>query len=368
MPLATTRPQGVVVVGAGLVGLTTAWLLSRQGHRVTLLDPALAGTPQPTSGSSAALGLLMAQVFHRSSGRAWRLRQQSLALWRSWLGELGRRGHPLPCRQGLLLLAANASDLERQQRLAADKARLGIELAPWGTDRLADLRPALPGAPLGGLLSQQDGQIDPGAVMAALLAEARQAGLVAIADSLLALERGGRWRLHLAAGGSLQTPWLVLAAGLGSAPPLAGLVPPLAMQPPLALQPVLGQALELELAEAPRWNWPGAVVWRGLNLVPRPDLPGGRRLWLGATLEPGIDADAAALADLRQLGGDAPSWLRQARVVRQWQGLRCQPLGRPAPLLEQPEPGLLLACGHHRNGVLLAPASAAWIGQRIEAG
>ena len=45
MPLATTRPQGVVVVGAGLVGLTTAWLLSRQGHRVTMLDPALAGTP-----------------------------------------------------------------------------------------------------------------------------------------------------------------------------------------------------------------------------------------------------------------------------------------------------------------------------------
>jgi glycine/D-amino acid oxidase-like deaminating enzyme len=29
---------------------------------------------------------------------------------------------------------------------------------------------------------------------------------------------------------------------------------------------------------------------------------------------------------------------------------------------------LLLACGHHRNGVLLAPASAAWISEQIEAG
>jgi len=38
---------------------------------------------------------------------------------------------------------------------------------------------------------------------------------------------------------------------------------------------------------------------------------------------------------------------------------------RPAPLLEQLESGLLLAAGHYRNGVLLAPASAAWVAEQI---
>jgi glycine/D-amino acid oxidase-like deaminating enzyme len=114
-------------------------------------------------------------------------------------------------------------------------------------------------------------------------------------------------------------------------------------------------------------GWPGVVVWQGMCLVPRPDLPGGRRLWLGSSLEPGREPDPAALQDLRALGGAAPDWLLRARVVRQWQGLRPRPVGRPAPLLECLAPGLLLASGHYRNGVLLAPASAEWVLQQIEA-
>jgi hypothetical protein len=115
------------------------------------------------------------------------------------------------------------------------------------------------------------------------------------------------------------------------------------------MEQVLGQALEMELPlhdTRPRqidhlWSWPGAVVHGGINLVPRPDLPGGRRFWLGATLEP-------------------------AHERGRWQGLRCRPQGQPAPLLEQVAPGLLLLSGHYRNGVLLAPATAAWICGRIQ--
>jgi glycine/D-amino acid oxidase-like deaminating enzyme len=138
--------------------------------------------------------------------------------------------------------------------------------------------------------------------------------------------------------------------------------------------PVLGQALELELpAGCPDPDaWPGSLCWDGINLVPRP----GRRLWLGATLEPGQGLVSgtpgpeatAALERLRQLNGQAPAWLEQATVLRHWQGLRARPDGRPAPLLEHLEPGLLLASGHYRNGVLLAPASAAWVAETIRGG
>jgi glycine/D-amino acid oxidase-like deaminating enzyme len=126
---------------------------------------------------------------------------------------------------------------------------------------------------------------------------------------------------------------------------------------------VLGQALELELPPGcgDAGSWLGSVSWDGINLVPRPE----GRLWLGATLEPGATANAAAREGLRQLNGAAPDWLRRARVIRHWMGSRARPVGRPAPLLERLEEGLLLASGHYRNGVLLAPASAAWVADQI---
>jgi glycine/D-amino acid oxidase-like deaminating enzyme len=365
----------VLVVGAGIIGRAAAWRLAEQGHRVSLVDPALAAefaaaapstgahTARP-NGSQAALGVLMARVFHRSSGRAWRLRQRSQALWGEWLAELERRGHSLPRRQGVLLLAATPDELERQAHLATDRARLGIPMRQLGPAELAELSPALPGCPLGGLLSPEDSQIDPGPLLKALLQEARAAGCTCVAEAAAALERGlggagPRWRLRLAGGDGLEADWLVLALGLGTAPLLAGI------GQPLPLEPVRGQALELELAGEPgthpAWSWPGVVVWRGVNLVPRPDLEGGRRLWLGATVEPGDTPDPAALAGLRALGGEAPGWLRQATVRRQWHGLRVRPIGQPAPVLAEPEPGLLVATGHYRNGMLLAPATAAWL-------
>ena len=355
-----SQSSSVLVVGAGIVGVAAAWQLAEQGHAVTLVDPALGGDPTEPSGSQAALGILMARVFHRSSGRAWRLRQQSHALWNHWLADLGQRGHQLRRRQGLLLLAASDDDLSKQQRIAADRERLGIPMQLLGPADLARVHPALPGRPLGALFSPEDSQLDPGPVMDAMHAEARKAGVECVAERALRIERQRPWRLILASGRPLEAPWLVLALGMGTAPLLEGI------GLPLHLEPVLGQALELELAADPNWQWPGAVVWQGVNLVPRPDLhPGGRRLWLGATLEPGMQGSPEAVDHLRHLGGDAPEWLEQATVVRSWSGLRCHPQGRPAPVLEEPEPGLLVASGHYRNGVLLAPATAAWLCERI---
>jgi glycine/D-amino acid oxidase-like deaminating enzyme len=372
-----------VVVGAGIVGRLAAWRLAEAGHAVTLVDPALApansattrattttpaGTraPSPLSGSQAALGVLMARVFHRSSGRAWRLRQQSHALWEQWLAELERRGHRLPRRHGLLLLAATPEELERQERIAADRARLGIPMRQVEPEELQTWQPQLPGRPLGALLSPQDGQVDPGPLLAAMLQEACRAGATCRPEAVAAVKRnpggrpGRRWRVVLTSGEDLEADSLVLALGLAT----SALLAPLGHV--LRLEPVLGQALELELATDPDWQWPGTVVWRGVNLVPRPDLgPGGRRLWLGATLEPGLAANPQALAQLRELGGEAPPWLREATLLRRWQGLRVRPVGQPAPVLQEPEPGLLVASGHYRNGVLLAPATAEWLVERV---
>ncbi len=360
----------MLVVGGGLVGLSVAWQLLQRGHPVALVDPQLEQADPAHCGSAAALGVLMAQVFHRASGRGWRLRQRSHALWPQWVAALEARGHRLPRRRGLLLLAATAEELERQRKLVEHRRQLGFHLEIWEPKRLAKLVPAVPAAALGGLFSPEDGQLDPGPLLEALWHECRRLGLQAHRDRATRLERSGStWLVHTGSDQCHRAAWLVVSAGVHSGSLLQGLGHQLPMEP------VLGQALELELATAQAWTWPGVTVWKGLNVVPRPDLSGGRRLWLGATLEPGDQASAAARAELRSWGPspvEAPvahelDWLTSARVVRHWQGLRCRPVGRPAPILEQLEPGLLVVGGHYRNGVLLAPASAEWACAQIQA-
>ena len=354
------------MVGAGLVGVATAWLLLNRGHGVRLIDPGGTGAQPAGAGTSAALGVLMAQVYRRSSGRGWRLRQRSLQLWQDWSHQLAQRGSALPLRPGLLQLACEPKELELQQRLVLERNAKGFPLRLLSRGELAQLQPQLPAGALGGLFSPLDGQLDPIVSRERLLQDALGRGLELVSDRAEAIGASSgadRWRLHLASGTQLDTPWLLVCAGLAS----AALLEPLGHQRPLA--PVLGQALELQLpAGCDAERWPGSVLWQGTNLVPRP----GGRLWLGATLEPELAAgalgDPAALELLRQLNGQAPDWLRAATPLRHWQGLRARPVGRPAPLLEQLEPGLLLLSGHYRNGVLLAPASAEWAADQIAAG
>jgi D-amino-acid oxidase len=348
------------------VGVATAWLLLNRGHGVRLIDPGGTGAQTAGAGTSAALGVLMAQVYRRNSGRGWRLRQRSLQLWQDWSYQLAERGSPLPLRPGLLQLAADPKELELQQRLVLERNAKGFPLRQLSPEELAQLQPQLPDGALGGLFSPLDGQLDPIVTRQRLLHDALSRGLELVSDRAEAIGASSgadRWRLHLASGTHLDTPWLLVCAGLAS----AALLEPLGHPRPLA--PVLGQALELQLpAGCDAQPWPGSLVWQGINLVPRP----GGRLWLGATLEPdlaaGVPGDPAALETLRQLHGHAPDWLRAATPLRHWQGLRARPVGRPAPLLEQLEPGLLLLSGHYRNGVLLAPASAEWAAEQIAAG
>jgi D-amino-acid oxidase len=349
------------VIGAGVVGLSVAWHLVEHGHQVHLIDPALAEGQSSQAGSTAALGLLMGQIFRRSSGRGWRLRQQSLALWSQWRALLANRGHTIPFRPGLLQLATNEQERQAQARLVEQRRSQGLPLRLLEPGELETLQPALPPA-AGGILSPEDGQIDPVPVMQALLSDGRRQGLETLAARVLRLERGPggdgrRWCIHTEACRG-HSDWLVLAAGLGS----PALLEPLGHERPQS--PVLGQALELQLPEGcDAGLWPGSISWDGINLVPRP----GGRLWLGATVEPGqTSGDPLALAALRDLGGQAPPWLEQAEVLRHWQGLRARPDNRPAPLIETLEPGLLLTSGHYRNGVLLAPASAAWVLEQLQ--
>ena len=86
---------------------------------------------------------------------------------------------------------------------------------------------------------------------------------------------------------------------------------------------------------------------------------------IGATLEPGKEAKASEILKMQSLNGEAPEWIQKGSITHQWIGVRAQPANQPAPILEKLEPGLIIATGHYRNGILLAPATAEWIGSSI---
>lgn len=283
-----------------------------------------------------------------------------MALWPRWVEALNLPESPLHLDTPLIQLAGSADEAERMSSLAADRPQSGLRF--MASDGLCEADPPWPQTGHGAMLSNLDGRVDPLRLMTALRRELRALNVELRPTHVINLQRltaarGSRWHLTFSDGGSDQVDHVVICLALGS----ARLLQPLGHDRPM--DAVLGQVLELRLNHSTRWSeWPAVLTCGGINLIPI----GPDRLWLGATLEPGQSADPSAVKALHQLNNLAPEWLMNAQIVGQWHGLRARPCGRPAPLLEQLEPGLLLASGHYRNGVLLAPATAEWVKQQID--
>jgi len=296
----------------------------------------------------------MGHVFRRSSGRGWRLRRRSMELWPQWIEALQAHQPDLKLHTGLLQIAEDQRAAERMASLAAQRVDRGLQMVAN-----SDLATVWPTARHGGLHSRHDGRVDPLLLQLALRQALAGQSTELNATAVVRLERNGNcWRVHRADGDSSVHNLVVLCTALNS----DVLLEPLGQARPMT--PVLGQALSLELTTGPTtWsNWPSVLVDQGFNLIPT--APG--RLLLGATVEPGDRASEDPLSLMRNLNERAPEWLRSATVVGHWSGLRARPVDRPAPLLEEVEPGLLLASGHYRNGVLLAPGTAEWVAAAVE--
>ena len=87
---------------------------------------------------------------------------------------------------------------------------------------------------------------------------------------------------------------------------------------------------------------------------------------MGATLERDTEANTINKQAMLNMNNTAPKWITNATISNQWSGIRARPINEPSPLLKELEPGLLINTGHYRNGILLAPSCAEWIGSKID--
>lgn len=362
----------IAIIGCGIVGAALAYELSSHSD----LDIHIIDQGDPAQGSTqAALGVLMGIISHKVKGRSWRLRRDSIERYKTLIPELEESlGRPIPHIQGLLSLCFDPEQLPRWQDLQEKRATQGYPLEIWSPDDLRQHCPQIDAQNVtAAIYSPQDGQVNPQQLTLALVEAAQQRGVVSHWQSPvlgLKTQSGACSQLQLP-DENLDVDLVVISAGLDSAD-LSQIGPE-----PLPMIPVLGQALEIEL-EHPLGNDDFQPVINGhdINLVRL----GDNRYWLGATVEfpPGGEAvelpldvelvpDPEQLEQMRQLATGFCPALIKARILKHWSGLRPRPQGESAPVIK-PLAGyenVILATGHYRNGVLLAPATAITVAELL---
>jgi glycine oxidase len=336
----------VIVIGAGIVGATIAYELSTH-CQVTLIDR----SPQPASGSTgAALGLLMGIISQKIKGQAWQRREQSISYYHQLLPQLAEISGVTVAynSQGLLKLVEEPEERSKWQALADIRQAQGWKLELWEPEQLQERGFSASNVAFA-VHSPADWQVHPLQLTKALVAAGSRRGVNCLWDrSVLEI----RENLVVTDLESLSADWTIVAAGLDST----------TLVPQIQLAPVLGQAIHYRLpASIGAQDLPPVLTRNDLHLVPW----GGGKYWVGATVEfpmgTEVHADPAQLDELRQRAIDYFPALSQAQELSSWSGLRPRPIGRPAPVIERLGAGLLVATGHYRNGVLLAPATAAVI-------
>ncbi len=337
----------VIVVGAGVIGCAVAHELARAGARPLLLERDAVAA----HASGAAAGMLAPFTEGAGGGPLLAIGAEALDAYPQWVASVAElSGIDPQLRRCGVLRVARAGEVES---LRAAAARLVPHGASWlEPDELRKRVPGVAEAAAGALWSPRESSVDAPGLTRALCAAALRRGAslregVAVRGLLRDGERvtGVRTRdedLYASAVVLCAGPWVrELDEHLGGAWPV---------------EPVKGQMLALD---APVGG-PASILWDpDVYLVPRPD----GTLRVGATVEragfdarPTADGVARLLGAARALLPDTGS----CRFLRTWAGLR--PATPDHLPLVGAVPGardLWIAAGHHRNGILLAPWTAA---------
>ncbi len=354
-----TEALDAVVVGAGVIGLASAWRAAQRGLRVRVLE-----RDTPGSGASGVAAGMLAPVGEATWGEE-KLLEAALASHREWPAvaeELAAYGGSASLlRHGALHVALDPDEAGELRRRHDLMLSLGLE-AEWLTSReCRSLEPGLGPSVFGGVHAPHEMGVDPSAVVDALRAACEAEGVDVCTGAEVT---GGVWDgdalagVVTADGLEHRAGRTVLAAGSwsGSRDWL-----PEELQPPV--RPVKGQILTLRgPAEHPVAD--RIVVSERVYLVPRAD----GRLIAGATVEEmGFDTriTAGGVHELLREAYRALPDVAELELERAVAGLRP---GTPdnAPLVGAgATEGLVLATGHFRNGVLLAPLTARGVASHL---
>jgi glycine oxidase len=326
----------IVIVGGGVIGCAAAERLTRDGHQVTLLERDRIGA----HASGAAAGLL-APYSEGEEGAG----EESLGLFPELAERLEREtGVDVEYRAGESLTPALD---EAEEAVLQQVGRHGRWVDAIEARRL---EPALHPAARGAAIFPESQVTPPRFTTALALAAARRGATVREGALVTGIDvAGDRVEAVKLIGERLPADFVILCAG----PWTPQLAAPLGIE--VAVWPSRGQLVRLRPTGSVLTRM---VTWRGRYLVPKPD----GRVVAGSTEEAaGFDARVTAegVESLLRFARSAVPLLARATVEEVWAALRPATAdGRPIVGATPGLANLLLATGHNRNGILLAPITA----------
>jgi glycine oxidase len=351
MPQDPTATPDVVVIGGGVIGLAVAWRAAQRGLAVRVIERGELG-----GGASYVAAGMLAPVTEADPGELalLELGLRSAAEWPAFAAELTEAsGHDPGLRRcGALVVARDRDEAEALERELELRRELGLGVERLRPSAARRLEPALAPTIRLALAVPGDHATDPRATVAALAEAGRRVGVdlcTGVTVERIECEGAKIAGVRLTGGEVVAAGRVVVAGGAWSGA-VGGL-------PEISLRPVKGQILRLRDPHGPGLL-DRIVRFEGGYLVPR----GDGRYVLGATTEErGFDTTVTigGLYELLRDAGELVPGIHELVVEESAAGLRPATPDN-APLLgEDPEiEGLHWATGHHRNGILLAPATA----------
>jgi glycine oxidase len=338
----------VAIVGGGIVGCAVADRLSQShGLRIAVFDR---GTPG-CEASGAAAGVLAVASGRAPGGALLELRRVSAAMFPEWVARLEHdTGVAVDYRRsGMLVLPASADERSELVGLAELRRSQGFACDVLSGSSLHRAHPGLHPRFDVGVVFHEEATVDSAAMVDALVVRAREHRVHFAVDTPVqaVLPRADLVDVVLA-DRVVTAEQVVVAAGAWSGEVLAAA----AVRVPL--RPARGEMVAVAAGSTPV----SAVVKSGETyLVPR-----AGEICIGSTNEfAGFDKDPRpeTAAMLVARAAELSPQLAHSRLLRHWVGLR------PCPTIRRPiisrVPGcerIVLATGHHRSGIVLAPVTA----------
>jgi glycine oxidase len=348
----------VCIVGGGVIGLAIGWELARQGKAVLLLERDRVGR----AASWASAGMLAPDAeIQFEEPELYQFSKESLRRWPDYAQALeAASGLSVDLRtEGALMVAPDRDSAEAYRRIYRFAKEQGLKVAWLNGEEALALEPFLAPRLVGAIHAPETYQVDNRRLVKALrIAFEKAGGQIREQTAVVAVEPDARRpAVRTAKGERMEAEVVILAAGAWS-----GEIEGLGWKPPL--RPVKGQVIVLTME--PPFGLRYVVRGPDAYLVPKRD----GRLIVGATMEEmGFDTRVTAGGLYRLLEGawELVPGIYDLSVQEILAGLR--PGTRDnLPLLGYGAPGIVLATGHYRHGILLTPITAQEIARLVLTG
>lgn len=400
-----TTQKHVVVCGGGVIGLSCAYYLAKDGHRVTVLERDAEDHDSCANGSAGYISpshvIPLAAPGMVALGLKWMMNSRSpfyiqprldagLMRWgwlflRSCTKRNVARGAPvlrdlclgsralfeeladltrnefLLEKQGLLMLCKTAQALAHEDELVRLANELGVEARYLDAAETSAFDPGVRMDIAGSVFFPIDCHLSPRRFMASLTQLLHVAGVEFCWNTRVNgwLSENGRLRSAQTAGGEIEADEFVLAGGSWSPEMLAGLRIRLPMQ--------AGKGYSVTL-ENPRFQPRVPAIFNEARIAVTPI---GKTLRFGGTMELSGINDVVRAERVRQITESVPKYYPDFRPddfagIAPWHGLRpVSPDGMPYIGRFGRHPNLVAACGHAMLGVTLAPITGKLVAEIV---